>query len=139
MRVEYVNIFKLHALQTLIKACNKVFARSPFTIRAVPHQVTGFGCYDHLVPVRRKVFSQNGAENGFCRSGRGTVIVARSKQVIPLSKAVLIISLQFLKSSLNPKLCHRPRDIAGRSKPLFRSDYISLTCSVESLLYIYFP
>ena len=37
----------------------------------------------------------------------------------PLSKAYLIISVATPKSSTLPKLCHKPKEIRGKSNPLF--------------------
>src|SRR5665648_885485 len=77
MRIEYIYIFQIHALQTLVEARKQVFATSPLAIRSGPHQVTSFGRNDQFITVRSQIELHNFSKIFFSRSGRRTVIIGQ--------------------------------------------------------------
>ncbi|MPN20718.1 hypothetical protein SDC9_168097 [bioreactor metagenome] len=60
--VENIHILQPHTFEALVQTGDQIFARTPITVRPLPHGVTGFGRNDHLVPVRAKVFLHDHAK-----------------------------------------------------------------------------
>ena len=79
MVVENIHVFQSHAFQALVEAGDEVLARTPFSIRAIPHQITCFGGDDQFIAMRAQILFDDLAEGLFGRTGRGAVIVCQIK------------------------------------------------------------
>jgi hypothetical protein len=117
--IEDVHVFKVHALEALVQAVKKIFARTPIAVRPGPSVPTSLGADNELIAMGGEIAVENAAKIFLCGARRRTVVLfARSKWVMPRSKARRSMAWTFPKESTAPKLCQRPSEMAGRSKPL---------------------
>ena len=77
--VKNIHIFQTHALQALVKACQKILAAAPVSIRAFPHIIACLCCDDQLITVWHQFFFQDLAEIPFRTSIGRSVIIGKVK------------------------------------------------------------
>src|SRR5271166_6446553 len=75
--VENVHVVKLHALEALVQASKKIFARAPVAIRPRPHIPAGLGANDEFVAVGGELAMKDAAEILLSGNGRRTVVVCK--------------------------------------------------------------
>ena len=77
VRVEDVHVLQPHALQALVDARDHVLARSPFAVRAGPHQVAGFRGDDKFIAMRGEIPLEDCSEILLGGTGGWTVVVRK--------------------------------------------------------------
>ena len=69
--IKDVHVLELHALEALVQAGEKMFARTPIAIRPRPHVPTSLGADDEFVAMVNEIAMENAAKFSSAEPGGG--------------------------------------------------------------------